>query len=195
MGGIVRDYLLYHQVDYHDVDVEIYDLEIEEIDAILSKYGHVNRIGKSFGILKLDTLPHFDFAMPRKESKSGKTHREFDVTVYKKLDLKEACRRRDFTINAFMYDYKNDQILDFYNGKVDLQKGILKMIDEKTFQEDPLRILRLAQFMARFEMKADKKQKKFVKEWYKTGNLIIYQKNVFCKNTINSYFQIILQLD
>ncbi len=35
-----------------------------------------------------------------------------------------------------MYDYKNDQILDFYNGKVDLQKGILKMIDEKTFQED-----------------------------------------------------------
>ena len=150
VGGIVRDYLLYHQVDYHDVDVEIYDLEIEEIDAILSKYGHVNRIGKSFGILKLDTLPHFDFAMPRKESKSGKTHREFDVTVCKNLDLKEACRRRDFTINAFMYDYKNDQILDFYNGKVDLQKGILKMIDEKTFQEDPLRILRLAQFMAPF---------------------------------------------
>lgn len=68
-----------------------------------------------------------------------------------------------------MYDYKNDQILDFYNGKVDLQKGILKMIDEKTFQEDPLRILRLAQFMARFEMKADKKQKKVVKEWYKRG--------------------------
>ena len=150
VGGIVRDYLLYHQVDYHDVDVEIYDLEIEEIDAILSKYGHVNCIGKSFGILKLDTLPHFDFAMPRKESKSGKTHREFDVTVCKNLDLKEACRRRDFTINAFMYDYKNDQILDFYNGKVDLQKGILKMIDEKTFQEDPLRILRLAQFMAPF---------------------------------------------
>ena len=93
VGGIVRDYLLYHQVDYHDIDVEIYDLEIEEIDAILSKYGHVNRIGKSFGILKLDTLPHFDFAMPRKESKSGKTHREFDVTVCKNLDLKEACRR------------------------------------------------------------------------------------------------------
>lgn len=171
VGGIVRDYLLYHQVDYHDVDVEIYDLEIEEIDAILSKYGHVNRIGKSFGILKLDTLPHFDFAMPRKESKSGKTHREFDVTVCKNLDLKEACRRRDFTINAFMYDYKNDQILDFYNGKVDLQKGILKMIDEKTFQEDPLRILRLAQFMARFEMKADKKTKEVCQRMVQKGEL------------------------
>lgn len=171
VGGIVRDYLLYHQVDYHDIDVEIYDLEIEEIDAILSKYGHVNRIGKSFGILKLDTLPHFDFAMPRKESKSGKTHREFDVTVCKNLDLKEACRRRDFTINAFMYDYKNDQILDFYNGKVDLQKGILKMIDEKTFQEDPLRILRLAQFMARFEMKADKKTKEVCQRMVQKGEL------------------------
>lgn len=72
MWEVLLGLSLYHQVDYHDVDVEIYDLEIEEIDAILSKYGHVNRIGKSFGILKLDTLPHFDFAMPRKESKSGK---------------------------------------------------------------------------------------------------------------------------
>lgn len=42
---------MYQKVDYHDVDVEIYDLEIDEIIDILSQYGKVNEVGKSFGIL------------------------------------------------------------------------------------------------------------------------------------------------
>ena len=54
VGGIVRDMVMYQKVDYHDVDVEIYDLEIDEIIDILSQYGKVNEVGKSFGILKLD---------------------------------------------------------------------------------------------------------------------------------------------
>ena len=54
VGGIVRDMLLYGKVDYHDVDVEIYGLTIEQLENILNKYGEVNCVGKSFGILKLN---------------------------------------------------------------------------------------------------------------------------------------------
>ena len=111
VGGIVRDMVMYQKVDYHDVDVEIYDLEIDEIIDILSQYGKVNEVGKSFGILKLDCLPNFDFALPRIERKKGQTHREFEVEVHKNLDMKIACRRRDFTINAMMYDYQNEKLL------------------------------------------------------------------------------------
>lgn len=54
VGGIVRDMLVYGNVDYHDVDIEVYGLTVEQLENILSNYGHVNCIGKSFGILKLD---------------------------------------------------------------------------------------------------------------------------------------------
>ena len=151
VGGIVRDMVMYQKVDYHDVDVEIYDLEIDEIIDILSQYGKVNEVGKSFGILKLDCLPNFDFALPRIERKKGQTHREFEVEVHKDLDMKTACCRRDFTINAMMYDYQNGKLIDYYQGREDIKNKCLKMVDEKTFYEDPLRVLRLAQFMSRFE--------------------------------------------
>ncbi|MGN1183330.1 MAG: hypothetical protein ACI4SR_10025, partial [Faecalibacillus sp.] len=148
VGGIVRDMLLFQNVNYHDVDVEIYDLEIDELENILSKYGHVNEVGKNFGILKLDVLPNFDFALPRLETKIGMTHKDFDVIVDKNLDLKQAGLRRDFTVNAIMYDYKYEEIIDFYGGLADLEKRILKMVNKDTFQEDPLRVLRLAQFIS-----------------------------------------------
>lgn len=171
VGGIVRDMVMYQQVDYHDVDVEVYDLEIDEILEILSQYGHVNCVGKSFGILKLDSLPHFDFAMPRIERKNGVTHREFDVEVCKNLDLKIACKRRDFTINAMMYDYQNEELIDYYQGQEDIKNKCLRMVDEKTFAEDPLRVLRLAQFIARFEFQVDKQTKQICQKMVDEGQL------------------------
>ncbi len=62
VGGIVRDMLVYGNVDYHDVDIEVYGLTVQQLENILSEYGHVICIGKSFGILKLDNLPNYDFA-------------------------------------------------------------------------------------------------------------------------------------
>ena len=171
VGGIVRDMVMYQKVDYHDVDVEIYDLEIDEIIDILSQYGKVNEVGKSFGILKLDCLPNFDFALPRIERKKGQTHREFEVEVHKDLDMKTACCRRDFTINAMMYDYQNGKLIDYYQGREDIKNKCLKMVDEKTFYEDPLRVLRLAQFMSRFEFQVDLKTKEICQKMVNEGVL------------------------
>ena len=176
VGGIVRDMVMYQKVDYHDVDVEIYDLEIDEIIDILSQYGKVNEVGKSFGILKLDCLPNFDFALPRIERKKGQTHREFEVEVHKDLDMKTACCRRDFTINAMMYDYQNGKLIDYYQGREDIKNKCLKMVDEKTFYEDPLRVLRLAQFMSRFEFQVDLKTKEICQKMVNEG-VKLYQEN------------------
>lgn len=171
VGGIVRDMLLFQSVDYHDVDVEIYDIEKDDLEKLLSKYGHVNTVGKAFGIYKLDTLPHFDFALPRLEKKKGPSHKDFDVLVDQHLDLKTACLRRDFTVNALMYDYQTGEVIDFFGGLEDLNRHVLKMVNEDTFQEDPLRVLRLAQFISRLEFGVDSQTKKVCIDMVQKGML------------------------
>lgn len=163
VGGIVRDMLMYGHVDYHDVDVEVYGLSIEQLENILKKYGHVNSIGKSFGILKLDVLANYDFALPRIEVKTGNSHQDFKVEINKDLDLKTAALRRDLTVNALMYEVKTGKIYDFYGGIDDLNKRTLRMVDKKTFAEDPLRVLRVAQFASRFEFFVEPETKEICK--------------------------------
>lgn len=171
VGGIVRDMLLYGSCDYHDVDIEVYDIDIEELERILSHYGHVNLVGKCFGILKLDQLPHFDFALPRIEHSHGDSHRDFKVEIHQDLDLYVASSRRDFTINAIMYDYKNDEIIDLHHGMDDLHDHVLRMVNAQTFGDDPLRILRLAQFIARLEFGVDHQTKQLCQDMVKKGAL------------------------
>lgn len=171
VGGIVRDMLVYGKVDYHDVDVEVYGVTVEELEKILSKYGQVNLIGKSFGILKLNNLPNYDFALPRTETKVGQLHHDFKVEVDKDLDFKVAASRRDFTINALMYEVKTGKIYDFFHGIEDINKRTLRMVNEKTFPEDPLRVLRLAQFASRLDFCVEPKTKIVCRQMVKDGLL------------------------
>lgn len=164
VGGIVRDMLMYGHVDYHDVDVEIYDLNIDDLQQILGKYGKVNLVGKSFGILKLDKLPNYDFALPRIERKNGLGHQGFEVTVNEHLDLKTASSRRDFTINAIMYEVKTGKIYDFYHGIDDINKRTIRMVNASSFAEDSLRVLRAAQFASRFDYYIDPNTKAICKK-------------------------------
>ena len=164
VGGIVRDMVMYQKVDYHDVDVEIYDLEIDEIIDILSQYGKVNEVGKSFGILKLDCLPNFDFALPRIERKKGQTHREFEVEVHKNLDMKIACRRRDFTINAMAYN-PSSGLVDLFGGLEDIERKIIRCVGDplERFTEDALRIMRAVRFSAQLGFTIEEETRKALK--------------------------------
>lgn len=170
VGGTVRDYLL--GIDNnHDVDVEVYHLSYDELNAVLKQYGHVNTYGKSFAIMSLDSLRGYDFALPRKENKTGVKHQDFDIIIDKDLPLNKAVQRRDITINALMYDYKNNEIIDLVGGINDLNDHIIRMVDPQTFQEDPLRVLRIAQFVSRFEMKVEEKTKLICKQMVEEGML------------------------
>lgn len=188
VGGIVRDMLVYGNVDYHDVDVEVYGLTIEQLENILSRYGNVNCIGKSFGILKLDNLANYDFALPRTEIKVGKYHQDFKIIVDKDLDFKIAASRRDLTINALMYEIKTNKIHDYFHGIEDLNRRTLRMVDEKTFPEDPLRVLRLAQFASRLDFCIEPKTKETCKKMVKKGLL----NNLSNERVFNEYNKLLL---
>ena len=148
VGGSVRDYLLGQRLP-KDLDLEVYCLEANELEGVLSQFGKVLRVGKSFGVLKLITKhAEYDVSLPRRESKSGKGHKGFLVNADPQMTFEEASARRDFTVNSIGFDPIRQQWLDPHRGQEDLKKGILRHVGP-AFAEDPLRVLRGAQFAAR----------------------------------------------
>ena len=155
VGGSVRDHFL--NLPIKDYDIEVYGLDrLEELETILTDYGSVNLVGKSFGVLKFTyNGEEYDFSFPRIELKIGSGHCGFDIKVDGFLNFKEASKRRDFTINAIGYDIETKEFLDPFNGFGDIELKILKHIDDDTFSEDPLRVYRAIQFVARFNFTLD----------------------------------------
>ena len=147
VGGFVRDRLL--GKENKDVDIEVHGISVQTLESILDGLGERIAMGESFGIMG---LRHFelDIAMPRSERATGRGHRDFNVSVDPFLGTEQAARRRDFTINALMEDVLTGEVLDFFGGRDDLLHGRIRHVDAATFVEDPLRVLRAAQFAARF---------------------------------------------
>ena len=133
-----------------DVDLEVHGLEPQALWALLQQVGEPAAFGESFGVYSLRHLD-LDIAMPRKEQAVGRGHRDFDVSVDPFIGPKEASRRRDFTVNALMEDVLTGELLDFWGGLADLKAGVLRHVDDRSFPEDPLRVLRAAQFAARLQ--------------------------------------------
>lgn len=158
VGGSVRDeYLGVH--DGHDVDVEVYHMSYTQLKDVLSHHGHVNTFGHSFAIMQLEQLQGYDFALPRQEKKIGDKHQDFEIMVDSQLPIEKAVLRRDLTMNALMYDYQESQIIDLCGGIDDINQRIIRCVHPQTFIEDPLRVLRIAQFVARFEMRVEENTK------------------------------------
>lgn len=91
--------------------------------------------------------------MPRKEKRTGAKHKDFEVSIDPNMSTIEACRRRDFTINALLQDVLTGEIIDHFDGVQDIQNKIIRHVDSNTFAEDELRVLRACQFAARFNFK------------------------------------------
>jgi tRNA nucleotidyltransferase (CCA-adding enzyme) len=152
VGGCVRDWLLDRPVN--DFDVEVFGISYGQLATALSRWGRVDLVGRSFGVLKLTTESGrtFDFNIPRRESKVGIGHTGFEVDLDPHITIKEAAARRDFTINALSFDPHRPQLLDFFGGEADLRNRILRHTSA-AFAEDPLRVLRGMQFTARFSLR------------------------------------------
>lgn len=157
VGGWVRDFL--RAEESADYDIEVFGLEPDKLRALLAKQGHVNAVGEAFTVYKVklhqtsgqDALPAVDVSLPRRESKTGRGHRGFVVTGDPWMSYEEAARRRDFTINAIMYDPLAQEYIDPFSGRHDIEQKIIRAVDPATFIEDSLRVLRAMQFAARFE--------------------------------------------
>ena len=152
VGGCVRDALLGRTSK--DLDVEVHGITPAALEGILSKLGRSRLVGKSFGVYGLERRS-IDIALPRKETCVGRGHRDLEVSVDPFLGTTKAARRRDFTINAIMRDVLTGEIVDPFGGRADLKAGIIRHVDPGTFSDDPLRVLRAAQFAARFGFAID----------------------------------------
>ena len=152
VGGYVRDKLL--GINNKDIDIEVHGITNVQLESVLDNIGERIFFGENFGVYSLKGTS-IDIAMPRKEKQTGVKHTNFEITVDPFMGTYNACKRRDFTINALMQDVLTGEIIDHFNGQYHLKNKIIKHISDETFIEDPLRVLRAAQFAARFEFKID----------------------------------------
>src|ERR1044072_7997969 len=127
-----------------DWDVEVYGVAPERLREILDRFGSVNVVGEAFTVYKLGA--DLDVSLPRRERKSGRGHRAFVFEGDPEMGIVEASRRRDFTINAILQDPLTNEIIDPFDGRRDIEQGVLRAVSTETFSEDSLRVLRAAQF-------------------------------------------------
>ncbi|HEX3100991.1 MAG TPA: HD domain-containing protein, partial [Pyrinomonadaceae bacterium] len=120
---------------------------------ILDAIGDVNIVGEVFTVYKIGN--DLDVSIPRRERKVGPGHRGFVVEGDPEMSFEEACSRRDFTINAILKDAVTGEVVDPFDGRGDIKRKLLRMVSRETFAEDSLRVLRAAQFAARFEFDID----------------------------------------
>jgi tRNA nucleotidyltransferase (CCA-adding enzyme) len=146
VGGAVRDLLLDRPIQ--DLDIEVHGIELADLETILTAFGPVSLVGKSFGVLKLHGLD-VDWSLPRLD----KAGRKPEVTLAPNLSFEQAFARRDLTFNAMGIDLVTHVLVDPFHGLDDLRNKLLRAPDAQLFVEDPLRLFRVMQFVGRFEMR------------------------------------------
>ncbi|HEY7785800.1 MAG TPA: HD domain-containing protein [Pyrinomonadaceae bacterium] len=153
VGGCVRDPLMGRVPK--DWDLEVYGIEAVELRTILDRFGPVNVVGEAFTVYKLGH--DLDVSIPRRERKTGTGHRGFFIEGDPEMSFEDAARRRDFTVNAILQDPLSGELFDPFDGRSDIKARMLRAVSATTFGEDSLRVLRAAQFAARFEFEIEEK--------------------------------------
>jgi tRNA nucleotidyltransferase (CCA-adding enzyme) len=158
VGGAVRDWLRGERAV--DLDVVVCGVPRAKLVEKLSRYGRVDDVGASFAVLKWRARgagEEVDVALPRVERSTGPAHRDFEVEASESIGIEADLARRDFTINAVALDLISGERVDPFGGVADLEGGLLRAVGDARlrFEEDPLRILRGAGFVARLGLEVD----------------------------------------
>jgi tRNA nucleotidyltransferase (CCA-adding enzyme) len=150
VGGWVRDRILgLPEPEKSNVDLEVFGVPGDRLRTLLETFGRVEAVGESFQVYKVGDI---DVSLPRRDSKAGRGHRGFVVTGDPDMSIAEAARRRDFTVNAISWDPLTEEYFDPFDGRGDLARRLLRVVDPHTFGDDSLRVLRGVQFAARFAL-------------------------------------------
>ena len=159
VGGSVRDQLLGLEVRDHDYVV------VGSTPEEMLQLGF-KPVGKDFPVF-LHPNTHEQYALARTERKSGHGYRGFVVHASPDVSLEQDLERRDLTVNAIARDH-NGTIIDPFNGCDDLRAGILRHVSP-AFSEDPVRILRVARFAARFGFHVAAETQALMRQMVKNG--------------------------
>jgi len=150
VGGWVRDRL--RGIASADIDLEVFGIDGGRLRQLLEAFGRVEAVGESFQVYKIGAI---DVSLPRRDSKAGRGHRGFVVEGDPGMSIEDAARRRDFTVNAISWDPLTGDYFDPFDGRADLERRLLRVVDPRTFPDDSLRVLRAVQLAARFEFTLD----------------------------------------
>jgi len=159
VGGAVRDELL--GLPVQDRDHVVVGSTPEEMVAAGFK-----PVGKDFPVF-LHPETREEYALARTERKSGRGYKGFTVHASPEVTLEEDLKRRDLTINAMAKD-EQGALIDPFHGKQDLEKRILRHVSE-AFAEDPVRILRVARFAARFDFEVAEETMALMRQMVESG--------------------------
>lgn len=182
VGGIVRDAVMGTPSD--DLDIVVRGIPYDKLFAILSKYGKPtdtsqNKEDKNFGSTKFvsnnDAFNKYlamngvardiDVMLPRKDAKDPnvKGHKGIQSDVNPMFTIQDDLERRDITINAIAMDI-NGNLISTGTGLEDIEKGVIRAVNEDAFIEDPLRMLRAVRFAARYRYDWDPGTIKLIKD-------------------------------
>lgn len=162
VGGAVRDELMGRPVT--DFDYVVVGATHAELEA---KFGP--SVGMDFPVF-LDKETGAQYAMARRERKVGVGYHGFAVDADETITLEEDLSRRDLTINAIAKDMETGLLIDPFNGLKDLDQGVLRHVSE-AFAEDPLRVVRLARFYARYQFEIADETIRLAKDVVDSGEM------------------------
>jgi len=159
VGGRVRDEVLSSlgrpQPESPDLDYLVMGVPYDEIVHRLTKIGSSDLVGASFGVIKFTRDGRtVDIALPRRERSTGTHHRDFLIESSPDIPLEDDLSRRDFRVNMMARNLATGDLVDPFGGADDVRNARLDILRDEAFVEDPLRILRGAQFSARFDLEA-----------------------------------------
>ena len=135
VGGYVRDLYLSPTIlikKEADIDIEVFGLPDEQLVDILSRFGTVSKVGKSFSIYKVRGYSQLDFSLNPVN------------------DLRTSVNRRDFTMNAMMQEVLTGELFDPLDGMNDIANRLIRPVHNTSITDDPLRAYRAVQLAARF---------------------------------------------
>jgi poly(A) polymerase len=165
VGGAVRDVLLERlNAQNHDFDLVVRGVGLDEVSEVLARFGQIDYVGRNFGVLKFRAvdwpaeMPAIDIAWPRLERSGGSgARRDFIVQADPDLPLVDDLSRRDFTINALAWDFRQKQLLDPFSGSADIKASLIRAVGrpEERFREDYSRLLRAIRFACELDFKIE----------------------------------------
>lgn len=146
VGGAIRDEMIGKPV--YDEDYCITGITKE---MFMNLFPKAKILGKSFEVFEIE---HNQFALARREQKSGIGHKEFEIETGVEITIQEDLARRDITINAIAKEVLTGKMIDPFKGRKDIQDKIIRRTTSH-FKEDPLRVYRVAIIAAQLQFQVE----------------------------------------
>jgi hypothetical protein len=165
VGGVVRDLIL--NKPNKDIDLVVRKVPIDTLISQLEKFGRVDVVGKSFGVIKFIDSDgvDYDIALPRADKKNDDGgYRGFDIQSDPNMSIENDLARRDAKLNAMAINLNTGKFIDPLGGLEDIEKKQISAANPDAFSDDPLRMLRIVQFSSRFGFTIEPKTMQMIKD-------------------------------